>query len=282
MHDTQTLTLTRVFQYRYQCLVLEFMYVKKRPNNRHLAPVVSRRSVNRFIALGLRIIEATPVHYFHQTLTFPKLVTSSKQAKSRLMQFFKNVTKSYAHCELAIFYVQERRSNGGIHYHVCFLFLCEKNLPFSSSRMEREFRADIFRRWNALNGAECVHPANRLNEHKFDIGSLDYLAKVKVVATLSKRAETNWWGLHNKRVLYRRSTEPATLQIAALFEAIFRKSVGKYSAERAVKPSSCDQDGYQIGSLLPTEAPTACASSTGTVFPTCRTASPRTLDEILI
>ncbi len=223
------------------------MFVPRKSKKGHKPTIVSRKSVNRFIDAGLRIMSAKPFLYFHQTLSFPAPVTDARAAKQVFNKFVKGVLKFYQQHEMAVAYVQERREReNAIHFHVCFLFFDAAKLPYCGSRMQRDFRTDIFSRWNAWNGDKSVHAANTLEPHKFTRETLNYFARALVVAGAAKsRAETNWWGLFNKQVISRRCTTPTKQERKAVFDALFKKPTTKprqrRSALQKVKPPNQNQ-----------------------------------------
>jgi len=211
------------------------MYLPRKTKKGHALTVVSRKSVNGFIEHGLRIIAAKPQLFFHQTLTFPLPITDAKTAKVVFTKFIKGVLKFYAKNDMAVVYFQERRKvDGTIHFHVCFLFFNAERLPGRYSRRRRDFRTDIFKRWNDLNGGSAVHPANTLEEHPFNQDSLLYFARALTVTDESestRRAETNWWGGFNNHVVFARYPEPiARQQRKAMFDTIFKRSIVKLEA----------------------------------------------------
>ncbi len=176
-------------------------------------------------------MSAAPVLYFHQTLTFPPPMLAAKPAKLIFNKFIKGVLKYYQKNELAGVYVQETSKEGRIHFHVCFLFFCVDKLPYCPSRRHRDFRADIFKRWNAANDFKAVHPANVLKEHPFDLKSLEYFTKALIVADDSTtRAETNWWGLFNKQLITSRAATPTRQKKKEVFDAFFKRCLPDCSA----------------------------------------------------
>ena len=196
---------------------------------------VSKKSVYRFIERGLRIQAAKPVLHYHQTLTFPEPVFEVKQAKRVFVKFVKQVLKAYKNNEMAISYVQETRKNNSLHYHVNLLFFAADKLPFVPSRMYRDFRTDIFNRWNGLNDFNCARVANKLKEHVFDLDSINYFAKgLHVAEGSTKRPETNWWGVYNKEYIDSRSIAPTKQEIKFAFGVFFKESSRNHCA---VKPS---------------------------------------------
>jgi len=205
-----------------------FIPIRKKP--RHVLNSVSRKAVNNFISFGLRVIQANPLYYFHQTLSFPVPVVVAKEAKQIFNKFVKSVLKFYEKNDLGIYYVQERRTNGTIHYHVCFFFFSADKLPFAPSRMKRDFRTDIFKRWSKHNyrneNCKPVHDANELNEYKFTLEkTIGYFTRALVVPDKPpKRAETIWWGTFNKENVLKRSTERTKEQVKAAFNKLFKKS----------------------------------------------------------
>jgi hypothetical protein len=204
------------------------MFIPRKSKKGHMPTIVSRKSVNSFIESGLRIMSAKPFLYFHQTLSFPSPVLDGKAAKVVFNKFVKGVLKFYLKHELAVAYVQERRKDGTIHFHVCFLFFEAAKLPYCPSRMRRDFRTDIFSRWNALNDGNAVHAANALTEHAFNQDSLLYFSRALVVDDKStKRAETNCWGLFNKKLILNRSTAPTRQEKKAVFDSFFKKPMLK-------------------------------------------------------
>jgi hypothetical protein len=206
--------------------------------------IVSKKSINRFIERGLRIIAAKPVLYYHQTLSFPKPIIETKDAKKTFVIFIKQVLKAYRGNKMSIHYVQERRKNGTIHYHLCFLFFAADKLPYVSSRLYRDFRTDIFNRWNRLNDLKVVRVANKLKEHSFNFDSINYFAKGLVVSESStERTETNWWGTYNKQYILNRATAPTKDEVKIAFDTFFKKSSRNH---RAIE-SSWVKDGVCIG-----------------------------------
>src|ERR1039457_4562172 len=106
------------------------MFIPKRKKAGHTMNKVSKKSVCNFIERGLRIKAAKPVLHYHQTLTFPEPILEEKHAKSIFEKFMKQVVKAYKDNELSIYYVQERRKDRTLHYHVNFLFFAANKLPF--------------------------------------------------------------------------------------------------------------------------------------------------------
>lgn len=222
------------------------MYIPKRRKNSHTMNKVSKKSINRFIERGLRIIKAKPVLYYHQTLTFPEPILEEKDAKKTFVKFIKQVLKAYRDNEMSIHYVQERRKNGAIHYHLCFIFFDRAKLPYTDSVRYRKLRADIFNRWNRLNDLKTVRVANKLKEHLFDFDSINYFAKGLVVSEDStERAETNWWGTYNKEYILNRATAPTKDEVKFAFGIFFKKSSRNHCT---VKPSRI-KDGVCIGKI---------------------------------
>lgn len=197
---------------------------------------VSRKSVNRFIEHGLRIIAAKPMLFYHQTLTFPAALTEAKTAKAIFNKFIKSVLKFYQQNDMAVMYVQETRTRyDAIHFHVCFIFFSADKLPFCKSRMRREFRADIFKRWikhSSQNDSEPVHCANKLEEHEFNKDSMLYFTRALTVdSEHTKRAETNWWGCFNNELILNRSPAPTKQEKKSVFDLFFKKP----SPKQAIK-----------------------------------------------
>jgi hypothetical protein len=237
------------------------MHVPRKAKKGHTPTVVSRKSVNRFIDTGLRIMSAKPCLYFHQTLSFPAPVVDARAAKLVFNKFVKGVLKFYQRHEMAIAYVQERRLNRTLHFHVCFLFFDADKLPYCDSRMQRDFRTDIFSRWNALNGGKSVRAANTLEPHEFNRETVSYFARALVVGDESaRRAETNWWGLFNKPVILRRCTAPAKQQRKAMFDAFFKKSSAKPRVRAAVTNSDRAAFAVQPVTSVAPLAATDCQS----------------------
>ena len=216
------------------------MFVPRKSKKGHAPTVVSRKSVNRFIDTGLRIMSAKPCLHFHQTLTFPAPIVDARAAKLVFNKFVKGVLKFYQRHEMAVAYVQEKRKRDNtLHFHLCFLFFDAAKLPYCDSRMHRDFRTDIFSRWNALNGDKCVRVANRLELHQFNRETVNYFARALVVGDEStRRAETNWWGLFNKQVILRRCTTPTKPQRKAEFEAFFKKPTAKPPTRPATRTNN--------------------------------------------
>jgi hypothetical protein len=214
------------------------MFVPRKSKKGHAPTVVSRKSVNRFIDTGLRIMSTKPCLYFHQTLTFPTPIVDARAAKQVFNKFVKGVLKFYQKHEMAIAYVQERRLDRTLHFHVCFLFFDANKLPYCDSRMQRDFRTAIFSRWNALNGGKSVHDANKLEPREFNRETVNYFARALVVDDkLTKRTETNWWGVFNKQPILNCSAVPTRQEKKAVFDAFFKKPSLKLhrAAEQRVK-----------------------------------------------
>ena len=211
------------------------MFIPKRKKSHHTMNKVSKKSVCNYIARGLRIKAAKPVLHYHQTLTFPEPILEEKHAKSIFEKFMKQVVKAYTDNELSIYYVQERRKDRTLHYHINFLFFAADKLPYVSSRMYRDFRTDIFNRWNGLNGSKAVRRANKLKEHDFDLDSINYFAKgLHVAEGSTERPKTNWWGVYNKEYIDSRSTAPTKQEIKFAFGVFFKQSSRNHCA---VKPN---------------------------------------------
>ena len=200
------------------------MYIPKKRKRGHALTQVSRKAVNRFIHCGLRIMAAKPALYFHQILSFPKPIYETKVAKAIFNKFMKGVSKYYRDSELAVLHIQERRNDGTIHFHLCFVFFSAEKMPYSPSRMHRDFRTDIYKRWNGLNNLKLVHVANQLKQHEFDLETLRYFCRaVEVPETGTKRPESNWWGLWNKKLVLKHSSPPSMKQTKAAFNEFFKK-----------------------------------------------------------
>lgn len=186
--------------------------------------LTSKKSVNGFINYGLRVMQSNPYHYFHQTLSFPTPITDAKTAKGIYFKFIKSVLKFYKSDDLAVFYKQERRSKDQtIHFHVCFLFYKQSCRP---STFLKDFRADVFKRWSnhATQGdSRPVHDANKLKEHDFSMKSIMYFTSSVVIDDKSKRPETNWWGVFNKKLITNCSVEPTKEQTKEAFSKLFKK-----------------------------------------------------------
>jgi hypothetical protein len=207
---------------------------------------VSKKSINRFIERGLRINKAKPVLYYHQTLTFPEPILEETDAKKTFVKFIKQVLKAYKDNEMSIHYVQERRKNGTIHYHLCFLFFDCAKLPYTDSVRYSKLRKDIFNRWNRLNDLNVVHVANKLKEHLFDFDSIDYFAKGLVISEDStERPETNWWGTYNKEYILNRATAPTKDEVEFAFGTFFKKRSRNH---RTIEPSGV-KNGVCIGKI---------------------------------
>ena len=198
------------------------------------------KAMKRFIGWGLRLMAAKPVYCFHQTLTFPEPVQDPKQAKTTFNRFMKAVDKHYGRNGLVAFYIQEQRANGEIHYHVCFLFFDPQNLPFSPSRMVRDFRTDIFGRWNELNEMKCVHPGCKLKDHSFDLDTLRYFVKAtRVMMQPPARRKVVWHGIWNKKSLPEEPFQnPTKHEIQTAFTALFKKARGRSNQNDARRCNS--------------------------------------------
>jgi hypothetical protein len=226
------------------------MFIPRKLKKGHFPTVVSRKSVNRFIDCGLRVISAKPFLHFHQTLTFPSPVVNAKAAKLVFHKFAKGVLKFYQGHELAFTYVQERRKRDRtIHFHLCFLFFGADKLPYCPSRMRRDFRTDIFNRWNALNDGKAVHPANTLEPHEFNQDTLKYFARALIVdETSTRRGETSWCGVFNKQLILSRCTTPTKQQRKAVFDGFFKKCRSRAAVNMPDRAASLVQP---VASVVP-------------------------------
>ncbi len=213
------------------------------------------KSVRCFLSVGLQIEAAKPIHYFHQTLSFPQPVYDAAYAKTTFNRFIKATNKWYRKYGMVILYVQERRANGAVHYHVCFTFFDPSNLPFAASRMERDFRTDIFERWDKTIGGGCVHPANQLRTHTFDFESLEYLVKTVEIPDLPPdRKKTEWWGKRNIKMLPKATSNSATKQeITKAVKKLF-SSPDEKPKDRTKQNSECDTlEILNIAQMRPAE-----------------------------
>src|SRR5581483_4048875 len=188
------------------------MYHPKKPKKGHAMSTVSRKTMNRFIDCVLRVMAAKPFLYFHQTLSFPnpdfqRPMNDPKRAKETFNRFIKGVIKHYGRYDMAGLYVQERRHDGTYHFHVCFLFFSPNNLPYAPTRMYRDMKTDIFKRWKKLNAEidKCSRGGNDLTEHQFNLDSAGYFCRAVIVADATVRKETNWFGIFNWHLVSNRS-----------------------------------------------------------------------------
>jgi hypothetical protein len=227
------------------------MFVPRKRKSGHIPTLVSRKSANGFIEYGLRIIAAKPYRYFHQVLSFPAAITDAKTAKRHFTKFMKQLLKFYGMNDMACIYAQETRENqNAIHFHVCILFFNPNNLPFCESRMYRDFRTDIFKRWNELNQDKLVHDANKLKERQFNQESLYYFARALNVTDESERTTrtaTNWWGGFNTKIIFARSTRPTIQERKVVFDAFFKKPTVK---RRFTKRNKCNKEHVGNGDLM--------------------------------
>ena len=168
---------------------------------------------------------AKPVIYYHQTLTFSKPIYDSKSAKRIFNRFMKAVIKHYGNLGLSALHVQERRKDGTLHYHVCFLIFTPDRFSFAPSHFYRDFRTDLYKRWNKLNGGKCAHVANKLIPHEYNLESIYYFCKALEIPDVPpKRAETNWWGLWNEELVNKNPYNPSKNEVRNWFNEIFKKS----------------------------------------------------------
>lgn len=204
---------------------LNFMYYPiTNFNNRHQKVSVSKDSVMNMLKWASRIAFSLPMPAFslHQTLTFPIEIKDAKTAKNTFNKFLKSLFKKYEKFDLAAFYMTERRKNDGIHYHIFFFFFDGANLPSPLSRMEKEFRSDVFKRWNELNGGDCVHPANSLKIQAFTKNTIAYFVKtLRIPKKQTPRSDTINWGIRGKTVLMKYTKENPKELAKQLFEKLF-------------------------------------------------------------
>lgn len=196
---------------------------------------VSRKTINRFIDLSLRATAAKPL-YFHQLLSFPNpdykcpMIDATK-AKGILNKFLKGVTKKYSSNDMSCIFIQERRSSDKtIHFHLCLLFFSLDKLPYALTRMHLDLKSDLFKRWKKLNAGigKCSRKGNGIKTQEFDLKSLGYFANAVVVADKTKRAETNWFGVYNKKLIENRAPAPSRKERKAIFDKLFQKVDDNY------------------------------------------------------
>lgn len=201
------------------------MFVPYNQKAGHLPAEISGKSINRFIHAVLRIQAANPVIYFHHTITFAEPVLDLKVAKTIFNRFMKGVMKRYGQCGLAALHVQEKRTNSVIHYHVCFLLFTPDEFPYFKSRLYRDFRTDLFKRWNKLNAGNSVHAANTMESREFDFATINYFCRaLRIIDGPTKRSETNWWGQWNKKLINNRSANPSKADVNHCFNELFRRA----------------------------------------------------------
>lgn len=204
---------------------VETMFIPFKRKEGHIQRTVSKKSVNRFLKTGLQIMAAKPKVYFHQTLTFATPVYDARLAKAIFNKYMKAVMKKYKVNGLVALHVQERRNDGSQHFHVCFLIFALHRLPFEPSRLYRDFRTDSYRMWHNLNDGETVHKANRLIPHEFNFETIYYFCQaLEVSENPPERAETNWWGLWNKKLVYNSGFKPSKTEVEQWFNEMFKKS----------------------------------------------------------
>lgn len=64
---------------------------------------------------------------------------------------------------------------------------------------------------------------NKLKEHDFSMKSIMYFTSSVVIDDKSKRPETNWWGVFNKKLITNCSVEPTKEQTKEAFSKLFKK-----------------------------------------------------------
>ena len=201
------------------------MFIPIKRKYDHCPTEASIKSVKGFIRTGIKIAAAKPL-YFHQTLTFPLPFPDEEAAKQKFNKFMKAVIKFYGKHGLAALYVQEKRkSDESIHYHICFLIFTPDSFPFQPSRFYRDFRTNLFNRWNNLNNGKLARGANELKRHELNFDTINYFAgALEVLETPPKRGRTNWWGLWNKELVNKCLFNPTKEQINHWFDEMFNKS----------------------------------------------------------
>ena len=189
--------------------------------NNHKKIQLSEPTVKRF--LGFATSFHYPHKYYHQTLTFPEVI-SDRAAKDKFNTWMNTVLKNYSKSEVGVIYVGEYGSNGRLHFHVLFFFFDRNNLPYAPSRMERDLRTYLYKKWSDLNGGRLVHDANRLTVHHYTVGSLRYFLKnVHIPRKAPKRAKTNFWGHRKKEVFERHRIRIDTTADKELFNLYFKR-----------------------------------------------------------
>jgi len=195
---------------------------RKSFHHRHKRTFVSRDTANRLIEAFLLI--QPPKHAYHQTLTFPFRLTDAGKAKEYLERWFNGVSKQFRKHEFGAFFMQERRSDRAIRYHVFIFFFNENNLPFYRCDMEKDLRAYLFRRWKAVTGGDVVNAANKMIAEPLTLTTLEYFVKtLRVLEKDPKRGEVNVWGKRGKKVFQRYGRSVSREEVASAFNALFQK-----------------------------------------------------------
>jgi hypothetical protein len=136
----------------------------------------------------------------------------------------KGVIKHYGRHEFAALHVSETTKKQRVHFHVCFLFFDRENLPFFPSRMEQDFRADIFKRWNRINGEKSVHQGNKLESREFNMVTTAYCVKTfEIRRNKPKRPKILFWGIWGKKTLLRHTQPVAKQRLKEEFKRLFCK-----------------------------------------------------------
>jgi hypothetical protein len=212
----------------------------------------------RRMAKYLWSINDTP-HWYHQTLTFSGNDPARhdvKLATARLNALLDQLDKARPDC--ACIWVRERQWNKGIHFHVILLFFGER--AKSPKTLHRELRADVFGRWNALNGGDLFQGANRMTMPPYrakNVRSFGYLtADVRIDDTTQRATRGgSWWGRRNEKLIAANSTRLSKRDASAALSALFkwrRKYVRRGPARTkapAVAKSSKNSFNFRVHSV---------------------------------
>ena len=175
----------------------------------------SRDSARRFIRLFLSI-NGTP-YWYHQTLTFKGKVLNEQSAKNDLKILLDSLEKAYP--QMACFWVREfREEEGGLHFHVIFLFFGQQKSP--PERMRETFGADVFGRWNKIHGNTLYRRANLMKLRAKNFECIWYLTKYIKLCSDTKRA-LHWYGIRNKEMIDANYTPPIKQEVAKLLRHLF-------------------------------------------------------------
>ena len=174
----------------------------------------SRESARKFIKLyaGIRPVP----HWFHQTLTFGNPKPDIYLAHARFNMLLDSLEK--AHPDVACFFVREQEKDSGFHFHVIFLFFGTQ--PLAPKAMRIKFGAEVFVKWNKINGGGLFRNANQMTLRAKEDICIWYLTGWVKIVPKTKRS-VHWNGLRNKRLIHANSTPAPKSEVKRLLKICF-------------------------------------------------------------
>lgn len=198
----------------------------------------SRQSARSFIKLyaGIRPTDC----WFHQTLTFGNPKPDSHLAHARLNTLLDSLEKT--HPDMACFFVREEEKTSGVHFHVIFLFFGTQ--PLAPKAMRIKFGAEVFVKWNKINGGGLFRNANWMTLRAKEDTCILYLTLWIKIVPKTKRS-VHWNGLRNRRLIRANSTPVPKSEVKRLLKICFDNRKQASSQTSVQTPHSFDNADLQ-------------------------------------